>query len=304
MSAQNWGIDGGTTRGAWEPNGTPWDNNYTNMQFVANGLVTYTFDLPDGYIVNAVYHKWHGQGNQTTNAVYSYDEGTHTETYRSHISASPADIVIQWRDSTDTGRNVNFGLIFSGPITVSGGDGFTVTVDSTVSGETAGGDGNNSKVMSLDAILIDFTSAPPPASAYEDWADGAVFEEDDSGDGIPNGVAWVLGAADPTVNVRGEGLLPTIETIDDEGEEFLVFTFQRRKAALDEAEVEVEYSTDLADAEGWTRRRRRGRHHHRRESQRGVRRSGGPIQDVRRRGRRPPVRPPPRGAEAALIRLP
>ncbi len=91
---------------------------------------------------------------------------------------------------------------------------------------------------------------PPPADPYDDWAGEAAFGDDTSGDGIANGVAWVLGADNPTVDVRNAGLLPTITMDDDE----LVFAFRRRKAAeADEAtEIVVEYSTDLVNPGSWT----------------------------------------------------
>ena len=107
-----------------------------------------------------------------------------------------------------------------------------------------------------DTAFYDVTGipAPGPDTTYEAWADGAPFDEDTSGDGIPNGVAWVLGAPEPGSDVRALELLPTIETVDDEGEEIMVFTFQRLRAAnADEnTEIEVEYSADLTDAGGWT----------------------------------------------------
>ncbi len=91
----------------------------------------------------------------------------------------------------------------------------------------------------------------PPASPYDAWANGADFDADASGDGIPNGVAWVLGAEDPDEDVREAGLLPTIAMEGDEGEEVLVFTFRRLREAEDDpnTEIAVEYSLDLVD---WT----------------------------------------------------
>ncbi len=89
------------------------------------------------------------------------------------------------------------------------------------------------------------------ASPYDDWAGDAAFDEDTSGDGIANGVAWVLGAQSPHHDTSA--LLPTIDTVDDEGEEVLVFTFPRLRAAEDDSntEIEVEYSSDLSDPGGW-----------------------------------------------------
>ncbi len=109
--------------------------------------------------------------------------------------------------------------------------------------------------MPAEAIAVTATYRDIPAEdPYVAWAGEAAFGDDDSedGDGIPNGVAWVLGADNPTANVREAGLLPTL-AVHEENEDLLVFTFRRRKAAeADEnTEIAVVYSTDLTDSNGW-----------------------------------------------------
>ncbi len=99
----------------------------------------------------------------------------------------------------------------------------------------------------LDDLAITLEAPDLELSDYDEWSGGRGFEADASNDGIPNGVAWVLGAGSPEADVRAEGLLPTIAMEGDEGEEVLVFTFRRSRAALDEVEVAVEYSRDLVD---------------------------------------------------------
>ena len=87
-------------------------------------------------------------------------------------------------------------------------------------------------------------------TVYDDWAgEEAAFGEDTSGDGTANGIAWVLGATDPTVDVRVARLLPTLGMEGDPGEEAAVFTFRRLRAAHEDPNtaIKVEYSIDLVD---------------------------------------------------------
>ncbi len=88
-------------------------------------------------------------------------------------------------------------------------------------------------------------------AAYEGWSDGASFEEDASGDGIANGLAWALGAESPDDDVRELGLLPTLERIVSDGQVLLRFTYRRASVARDDPDTAIAavYSTDL---EYWT----------------------------------------------------
>ena len=103
--------------------------------------------------------------------------------------------------------------------------------------------------LDTSAAIVDETviTVEEPTDAYGIWSGGQGFDADTSGDGIPNGVAWVLGADNPTINVRDEGLLPTIEADGD----LVTFVFRRLREANEDpdTEIEAEYSTDLA---GWT----------------------------------------------------
>lgn len=76
------------------------------------------------------------------------------------------------------------------------------------------------------------------SSEYEDWAGGSNFEDDDNGDGVKNGIAFILGAADP--NVDAVGLLPVEAT--EPG--FLTLTFNRVNP-IGDAVLSVEYGGDL-----------------------------------------------------------
>ncbi|HSP43256.1 MAG TPA: autotransporter-associated beta strand repeat-containing protein [Luteolibacter sp.] len=85
------------------------------------------------------------------------------------------------------------------------------------------------------------------ASGYASWSGGAAPDIDTNGDGVDNGVAWALGAADPSANAIG--LLPTLDNTSDP--DFFIFNFNRSDEANDDPNttIEVEYGSDLS---GWT----------------------------------------------------
>ena len=62
------------------------------------------------------------------------------------LGHSTGDLVLQWTAADSSPHNVNFEHLFTGPITVAGGDGFTVTVDNGL--------------IALGAMLIDVSLAP------------------------------------------------------------------------------------------------------------------------------------------------
>ncbi|BCX46294.1 VonWillebr and factor type A [Haloferula helveola] len=74
---------------------------------------------------------------------------------------------------------------------------------------------------------------------YASWSGGAAFDDDANGDGVENGLAFVLGAANPNVNALG--LLPVIGS--EPG--FLTLTFERLDG-IAPVVLSVEYSGDLS----------------------------------------------------------
>jgi hypothetical protein len=75
---------------------------------------------------------------------------------------------------------------------------------------------------------------------YVSWAGGSNFNEDDNGDGIENGLAWVLGAEDAEANVTG--LLPTLSA--EAGG--IIFSFKRNQESIDaNTAVVIETGTTL-----------------------------------------------------------
>jgi len=81
---------------------------------------------------------------------------------------------------------------------------------------------------------------------YTTWSGGAPPDGDANGDGIPNAVAYALGATDATENAIG--LLPTLDNSDPNN---FVFTFDRSDVAEADATttITVEYGSNLS---GWT----------------------------------------------------
>ena len=84
-------------------------------------------------------------------------------------------------------------------------------------------------------------------SGYSTWSSGAGADIDSNGDGVANGIAWALGAENPSVNAIA--LLPTLDNTSDPT--YVTFNFNRSDAANEDpsTSIAVEYGTNLA---GWT----------------------------------------------------
>jgi hypothetical protein len=82
---------------------------------------------------------------------------------------------------------------------------------------------------------------------YATWSGGAPFQMDTNLDGIPNGIAWVLGA--DTVSHQAASLQPTGDLTTDPA--YFTFTYRRRDAAHTAPGVSiiVQYTNDLGQ---WT----------------------------------------------------
>ncbi|MFZ9937117.1 MAG: autotransporter-associated beta strand repeat-containing protein, partial [Luteolibacter sp.] len=99
-------------------------------------------------------------------------------------------------------------------------------------------------------LVLNVTSVPVggPSDPYDTWATGGeLFGDDANGDGVSNGLAFLLGAASPTADALG--LLPTVT----ETSGGLVLTFSMLDAASrGTATLNVEHSSDLGIADPWT----------------------------------------------------
>ena len=83
-------------------------------------------------------------------------------------------------------------------------------------------------------------------AAFETWSGGAAFDADANGDGVANGLAWVLGASSASADAIG--LLPTFDNTTDV--DYFIFTYNRSDAANADANttISVQYGSGLA---GW-----------------------------------------------------
>lgn len=85
------------------------------------------------------------------------------------------------------------------------------------------------------------------ADPYSTWSGGAAFEADSNSDGVENGLAWILGAANP--NTTASSLLPTLDGSSDP--DFIIFNYRRNDTAAADANtsLKVQYGSTM---EGWT----------------------------------------------------
>jgi autotransporter-associated beta strand protein len=96
---------------------------------------------------------------------------------------------------------------------------------------------------------IDDNTTITVQTPFQDWAGGANFGVDSNNDCIDNGMAWVLGAANPAANATA--LLPTFDNTTDAT--YFIYTYRRSDAANTAAgiTIAVQYSSDLTN-NGWT----------------------------------------------------
>lgn len=105
------------------------------------------------------------------------------------------------------------------------------------------------------------TNGPAPSSAYDTWASGfglsggnAAFDADPDGDGVKNGLEWILGG---NPNTSSTSAVPAVSR-DLSGN--LVLTFTRREDSITEGTLTLEYGPNLTsfansyviDADGGT----------------------------------------------------
>ena len=122
---------------------------------------------------------------------------------------------------------------------------FTVTFAPSAAGErtatlTIANDSANAApyVINLTGTGIGGTT---PSDPFAEWSGDLAFDDDANGDGVSNGLAWILGAADPNANARS--LLPTVSTTATD----MVFTFKRNQDSIDDTiALSVEAGTTLA----------------------------------------------------------
>lgn len=121
-------------------------------------------------------------------------------------------------------------------------------------GTTAGGlTGTQLGLISINGVPGSYTLSPTgyllsgAADPFDTWASGAGFDVDSNNDGIKNGLAWLLGAADRNANANS--LLPVVTQTAGS----LKLTFDMLPAAArDGAQLLIEHSSNLGISDPWT----------------------------------------------------
>jgi len=160
-------------------------------------------------------------------------------------------------DAGDFGNNGSSSISI-GAITEVSPDVFTVVVTPTNPGtlifrinqgaeiEDIDGLALNTTTAIIDTTQIDVENPPAPSNPYDTWAiGGELFGDDASGDGIANGLAFLLGADSPA-----DSMLDWLESLTaNNGDLTLTFTMRNAEERGD-ATLSVEYGNDLV---GWTK---------------------------------------------------
>jgi fibronectin-binding autotransporter adhesin len=142
---------------------------------------------------------------------------------------------------------------FTGTVTFGGTGGFSGTSASFTAGVLSGvsvtpttaGD-NLTLTVDDGAGHTGSTVIATIQSQYQAWAGGAAFDGDANGDGVANGLAWLLGAANPAADATG--LLPAAS--ENAGDLVLTFSFLN-SASRGGATLSLQHSGDLGLADPW-----------------------------------------------------
>lgn len=99
--------------------------------------------------------------------------------------------------------------------------------------------------LAIDDIKLTGTSSVEP---FDKWSGaGLDFDADSNGDGIDNGIAWVIGATDPYQVATS--LLPTTAIDNTTAPGDFIFTYRRSDVANANTTIVAQYGSDLS---GWT----------------------------------------------------
>ena len=163
--------------------------------------------------------------------------------------ASPQTVGRPITGITITAKDASYNTAtsFTGTVSFGGTGGFTGTSASFVSGVLNGVSvmptvtgSNLTLTVSDGASHTGSTTIATIQTQYAAWSGGAGFGADANGDGVANGLAWVLGAANPNENAIS--LLPTLSTSGGN----MTFTFKRSQASIStDTAVIIEVGTSL-----------------------------------------------------------
>jgi PASTA domain len=105
---------------------------------------------------------------------------------------------------------------------------------------------SGASVLTGSAVDLVVSLGADVQNSYNAWSGGAAFNDDSNGDGIENGMAWVLGA--PHVSQNAIGLLPTMDNTDPT---YFIFNYRRKDDANNDLKtaISTQYCSTLT---GWT----------------------------------------------------
>jgi hypothetical protein len=157
-------------------------------------------------------------------------------------------IILTAQDATN-----NTDTSFSGFVTFGGTAGITGTSANFTSGVLSGisitptAAGSNLTLTTTDGTHNGSTTITSIKTPYEVWANGAAFDADSNGDGINNGLAWLLGATNPSGSM--EGKLPVASLNGNK----LRLSFRCLKSTKRSGmQLRVQSSGDLGTLDSWT----------------------------------------------------
>ena len=137
--------------------------------------------------------------------------------------------------TASSGLTVSYASSDPAVASVSGNTVTVLKAGSTTLTASQAGDSNHN---AAPPVAQPFTVKPLTMAAYETWAGGPTFEADTNGDGVANGLAWLLGATAPSADASA--LLP--KPANEGGK--LVLAFRCLKTANRGAAVlKVQYSS-------------------------------------------------------------
>jgi autotransporter-associated beta strand protein len=160
------------------------------------------------------------------------------------VGTAITGITITAKDASD-----NTATGFTGTVSFSGTGGFTGTSSTFSLGVLSGVSVTPANAGSGLTLIVTEGVAGPTGTAtittiqtqYAAWAGGALFDADTNGDGVKNGLAWILGAANP--NASALGLLPAVSTSGGN----MLFTFKRNQASINASTaLTIDVGTTLA----------------------------------------------------------
>jgi hypothetical protein len=141
---------------------------------------------------------------------------------------------------------------FTGTVTFSGTGGFTGTSASFIAGVLNGVSvtptvsGSGLTLIVSDEVLAKTGMATITIqSQYDAWAGGTLFDADTNGDGVKNGLAFLLGADGPASAI-------TLPAISQSGGNLTMAFNYLKPANRGSASLSVEHSSNLGISDPWT----------------------------------------------------